>query len=175
MVLPVPVERTWAAGDITTAALLNSSLRDGVNFLTTVPQLVCSQQTPQSIANTPSPFAAIAFDTNTVDTYSGHSTVTNNSRYVSQLGGWYFVIGQVAFAANATGVRVAQLWANGVGGPAEVQGAAGPSANNTQIQVSGLVFLSAGSYVELRVYQASGGALNTVASFSTMTAWWMHT
>jgi len=110
-----------------------------------------------------------------VDSYNGHSTSTNVSRYTCQLAGWYSVIGEGSLATSAAGsvrsIRV-QVNAAGVTGNPQQQVAVG--GNNMVMQASGLVFLNVGDYVETAVQQTSGGALNTVSGFGLMACLWVH-
>src|SRR3954464_12200317 len=113
--LAVPVPANGVAGVDVTAAFWNTQVRDSVGFLVAPPLFKGKHTTAQS--TTSSIFAPIACDTNTVDTYGGHSTVTNNSPYVAQVSGWYFVSGGGQWANNGTGVRDGQIAVNGAALP----------------------------------------------------------
>lgn len=173
MVLPVPVEATRSVGDILTASEWNTAVRDAVNFLTGPPLFVGYQTTIQSVAS--GTYTPVNIDTSVVDTYSGHSNVTNNSRYTSQLAGYYLVIGQVAIAPNATGNRAPTLAIGGVAVTIGSQQLPNSGAGtNSVIQVSGIWQLGAGAYIEVWAYQGSGGSLNTVTTLSSLQAYWLH-
>nr|WSX48897.1 hypothetical protein OG409_08005 [Streptomyces sp. NBC_00974] len=138
------------AGQTITAQLLDR--------LEDPPIAVLQQTVTQSVAN--GAWAVMTFDTEITDSYSGHSLVTNTSRYTCQLAGWYRVTVRAAFAANATGSRGARIHKNG----AFIQGAAnlcGAGTLNGIVEASHILLLAAGDYVEGAAGQNSGGALST--------------
>lgn len=167
MVLPVPNQATFVAGVTDSAAFLNANVRDSVTFLANPPHLMCVQTAAQSIPN--AAFTALTFDTNTVDSYSGHSTVTNTSRYVAQVAGWYWVAGVYATTNIGSALDFGpQIRKNGTA----VQGltvAAASAGTNQGLQVAGPVFLLIGDYVEIYAFQSSGAAHNT-ATFADLTS-----
>ena len=175
MPLGIPSQRTWATNDIVTAAMMNANVRDAVNFLLNVPVFYGQQSTTQSIAN--NTYTALSLDTNIYDTYSGHSTVTNNSRYTAQQPGLYMIIGRSGFTTNATGARGALIIYNGGGvsstTPNVTTGNAGASAFS-YTEVVAFQLMAIGDYVEVFGYQASGGALSTTTGGSSMQVLWMH-
>ncbi|HEX5010213.1 MAG TPA: hypothetical protein VFY71_07415 [Planctomycetota bacterium] len=76
--------------------------------------------------------------------------------------GTYSVIGQVRFAANATGVRLAALLqTESIKSVVIVQSATGGQV--TTIQVVGLLSCRVGDTLVMQAYQNSGGALNAEA------------
>jgi hypothetical protein len=173
--LPLPLQRTWSVGDLLVAANFNSNIRDAVNFLLNPPLFLGNQTAPQSIPN--NAWTDVAIDTNIDDTYSGHSVVTNNARYVAVVAGWYDVLVQPNFIGNATGSRGASMAVNGVATavtqPSAVVPAAG-AATTTVVQASGRVFLNVGDYVTGRAFQTSGGALALTAGGSRLEVGWVH-
>jgi hypothetical protein len=121
-------------------------------------------------------FTTVNFDTeDTVDIYSNHDTVTNNSRFTVTVPGVYELSGGVAFAANATGSRGGRWLKNGVeipgsqtlvpttGGGLEAQTPLRP------VKVSAV----ATDYFEQQCYQNAGGALSTTTS-CTMSVTWLR-
>lgn len=159
----VPVFRTWVAGEIVTAAYMNTNIRDAGNFFVAVPLAVLRQTVAQSIPN--GAFTALLLDTEDIDRDGGHSTVTNTSRYTAQTAGWYTFQGSINFTANVTGQRTIVFRPNG--------GAATTYKNKVQIPMAGTVgsgsvvttatFSMNGTtdYVEILGWQNSGGALLT--------------
>lgn len=135
-------------------------------------QPYCSVQnnTTQSIST--ASWTAATFDTDNSDAYSMHSTSSNTSRIIAPAAGLYIVTANFAFASNGTGTRKAQLRKNaaGVSTSGTSLGHTG-GAPQTALQyfgsISAIVQLAASDYVELFVYQDSGGSLATVASTST--------
>lgn len=154
----VPSEITWTTGQVVTAAQLNSNLRDAVNFIISPPLFVGRQTVTQSIANTT--WTVVTWDTEDIDRDNGHSTVTNTSRYTAQTTGWYEISANVDWAASATGDRAISWTINGANRAGKVQLGATPSFD-TAIHTAGVVFLNANDYVEIGVWQNSGGALST--------------
>jgi len=173
--LSVPAPPVRAAGSRVTAGIYGSDVTDDVNFLTNVPLFQGYQSAAQSIPNTS--LTAIAIDTTVTDTYTGHSNVTNNSRYTCQTGtpGWYLVIVSLGLAANATGSRLIEIHKNGA---AIKLFQSGTDCSHTDITAAfqgiTLVQLAAGDYVEGYAYQTSGGALNTVPTNTGMSIFWIH-
>jgi hypothetical protein len=92
-----------------------------------------------------------------------HSTSTNTSRLTCQQAGLYHIYASIAFDGNATGVRYAYLRLNGstVIGNVDVPGR---SDAYGMIQPEAHWQLSVGDYVEVVVYQNSGGSLNVNAA-----------
>ena len=174
MPLASPTPAQVSPGQFITGALWNSNVYSGLSFLKDRPIYVGQQQIVQSVANTA--WAPLTFDTEIVDTYGGHSTVTNTSRYTCQVAGLYRVGGRAAFAANANGSRGARVHLNGnfIIGGANLLGA----GNLAGIaEVNHLVQLAVGDYVEIAGGQNSGGALSTLyanESASMMYVLWEH-
>ncbi len=160
----IPVYRTWVAGEIVTAAELNSNIRDAGNFFLARPMALLRQTVAQSIPNNTN--TPITFDTEDLDRDSGHSTSSNTSRYTSPTQGYFFQTGGGSTAASATGQRGVGWRQNG-GGVNPVQtfmnttaagGWSGPAVPE--------IFFYNGTtdYTELYVFQNSGGALNTLVT-----------
>lgn len=104
---------------------------------------------------------ALTFNSERFDNGDLHSTSSNTGRLTAPITGLYLIVGHVAFAANATGRRRAQIRRNGTQLIASNDGF--PTAgDNCFVTVSALYQLNATDYVELVVEQASGGALNVL-------------
>lgn len=172
MPLPVP---TWAQvvpGQYDTSALFNTVSNGGL-FLTNQPLFKGNQGAVQSIPN--AAITALAIDSATIDTYGGHSNVTNSSRYTAQLAGWYLVGAEYAAAANATGLRLVRISKNGAyASPSQTVVATAGTGLDTNIQTVTIVQLAVGDYVEATVYQTSGGALNSTPGDTGLWAFWLH-
>lgn len=176
--LAVPTPSQVSPGNYMTAALWNASVYNGLTFALNVPCFHGYQSASQSIAS--NTWSAISLNVTTMDSYSGHSDTTNNSRYTAQVSGWYMVSGVVAFGANATGFRAAKVNVNGT----TLLNAGNGYAQNTGGTFScpvttpnRPVFLNSGDYVELYGFQNSGGALSTSALGELacgLTVWWLH-
>ena len=177
MPLSPPSQRTWSTFDLTTAAMMNANVRDAVNFLANVPLFVGEQTVTQSIPN--AAYTSVTWDTNIIDTYSGHSTVTNPSRYTAQVAGTYRIMARSSFGSNATGRRIAAMAKNGaqVFG-SQVELAVNPTATGqTTVHSEYEVACIIGDYLEFQIYQASGAALGTAVGSPAggfVVVQWMH-
>lgn len=114
----------------------------------------------QSVADVT--LTALALDSERRDTDTIHDTVTNNTRLTCKTAGQYAIAGGVRFASNATGFRQVSLRLNGTVYLA-TQAFPAVSGAVTQVGVATLEDLVVGDYLELVVYQSSGGALNVEA------------
>lgn len=176
MVLAVPAPPARYAGTRVTAAVYGSDVTDSTNFLANPPFATLTVTTPQAgPASSGAPNVALQFDTEVDDTYNGHSTSTNNSRYTAVVAGRYRVRAAVCWNPNATGARVMQLYKNGTAVPyAQVQGPAAPATNFSIPELTATVYLAVGDYLEAWVGQNSGGALAIVAAGTVMQIAWEH-
>lgn len=127
----------------------------------------------QSIATATN--TSLALNSERYDVGACHSTITNNSRMTipSGGGGVYHIGGCVVFAANATGIRAVWIQMNGATRISE-QDAPSLSANTCSLQVSCDYKLAAGDYVELQVYQSSGGLLSVTSNSNWSPEFWLH-
>lgn len=154
----VPVMRTWVTGEVVTAAYLNSNLRDASNFLLAPPLAVLRQSSTQSVPN--AAYTAILLDAEDIDRDSGHSTVTNTSKYVCQTPGWYSDQATLSYASNATGLRIAGFNVNGVDiNRSQQVPTVSTGGSATVLTTTCTVYLNALDNIELHGYQTSGGAL----------------
>lgn len=116
---------------------------------------------------------ALTFDSERYDSGSLHSTSANTSRLTAPVTGLYNIGGNVEFASNATGYRILLIRFGGSSRLAQ-QMTMALTGDVTCLNVTAQYRMLVGEYVELCVYQSSGGALNV----STQTAWspefWMH-
>lgn len=171
--LPVPVPASVVPGTFMTAALWNANVYNGLTFLLNPPDFVGVQNTAQSIPS--GAWTAVSLDTSQIDSYGGHSNVTNSSRYTAQVAGWYTCCGVSEMATNASGDRAVRLQVNGTA----VKGAAalvGPySGNGVALPTPTRdVYLNVGDYVEVATFQTSGGALSTAVSADLCSALWVR-
>ena len=103
---------------------------------------------------------ALTFNSERYDTDNMHSTVSATNRITITTSGVYMIWGNVTFTNNAAGVRAAYIYLNGATIIARTQAdAVANSSGSTIIQISSIYNLSAGSYLELRAEQNSGGDL----------------
>lgn len=110
-------------------------------------------------------YLTLTFDTEIFDTETMHSTGTNPERITIPTGatGRYLVTGTAEFASNATGYREVLLRINGTTSSGRQMM---PAVNGavTVVEATALLQLSAADYVEMRVRQSSGGALDVVTN-----------
>lgn len=116
-------------------------------------------------------FTAVEFNSESFDTDAFHSTSSNISRITipSGLGGKYLFNFTAGFTANTTGIRGAYFYKNGTNAATLFQ-ISTSSAADTFISGAKIFDLVATDYIELYVYQTSGGNLNlqgTVAANSS--------
>jgi hypothetical protein len=159
---------------------LNSKIVDVLNFFLNKPAAELRATATQSIGT--GSYTALLFGTEDLDDdpagTGAHSTSADTSRYTAVYPGWYLVSGTCGFAANSSGLRGLRWAKNGSainGGEVFYP----PTASSTPIYPARtkLIFLNVGDYVELQVFQSSGGNLNTSASSTdqpSMTVAWQR-
>jgi hypothetical protein len=177
--LPIPTLTAPTVGNFDTAAWWNQNVYDMLTYGLNNPIFVGVQTIVQaSLANTT--WTTHTLDSETVDTYGGHSTTTNTSRYTAQVAGWYTVCGVSVWAANASGGRGARIHVNG----AVIQGSAQDVLASSSSSFTGVmtpvraVQLGVGDYVEVAGWQSSGGTLATGTASDLASALfvaWCHT
>jgi hypothetical protein len=153
-----------AVGTNGTALVADSTASTGLKWGAPT-SLGCSlwksaNQSTSNVTQTP-----INFNNEDFDTSGFHDNVTNNDRVTipTGLGGKYLVTTKIDFAANATGQRVLYHFINGV----LVNLALSPvnsSVNGSSFELSGVYNLSAGNFIQMQVYQDSGGSLNVLGA-----------
>lgn len=154
--------RTWVAGDVLTAAQLNTDVRDNISFLANPPSAIARRAASQSIAN--ATWTLITFDTEDRDT-DGMFTVASGDRITIVTAGLYHVEFKAAFSVNVNGDRAFQICKGIVvdtGGFARATGKA--TAIDSSATIGGDIPLIAGDTLSFQVYQNSAGALNTEAT-----------
>lgn len=120
--------------------------------------------------------APITWDSETDDNWNGHSTSSNTSRYTVQVAGMYSLSGAFGITGNVTGYRLAAWFLNGV----EINATRayypnpGTTINCTVAVPAFSVRLAVGDYVEMAVFQNSGGALNLTPNASFMCVSFLH-
>lgn len=173
----VPSEVTAVAGSVLTAAMWNSNVRDGLNFILSPPFAVLRQTVAQSLATSGS-WTSILLDTEDIDRDNGHSTSSNTSRYTSQTAGWYDCDGYAATAANSTNARGTRLAVNGNASRGRATFGPATASDIWGGPCVGSVYLNVGDYVEVQAFQNTGGALNTAVPgdvTSALTVRWCST
>lgn len=164
----LPSVRTFedapATGSILTYAEWNAALYDTVNLILNPPMVQLQHTAVQSIP--PGAWTALQFQTEIIDTEGMHSTTVNNSRVTPKTPGWYMGFFGMSFAGTSTsGKRQGVPRKNG-----NMSNTVTYGRHDVQPTQSGAVFRGyrffmpfngTTDYVEVAVWQNSGGALNT--------------
>lgn len=165
----------------TSAGLHLQTVNDAYTGATDVIKLTRSGQTPTSIqlgapitvstvigahvthsANqtiTNNTTTTLAFDTERWDTDTIHDTVTNNSRLTCKTAGKYLIIAQVAWDATLGGRRAIHIDLNGSGNYIAVaeENDVADGTGIGRMTATTVYELAVNDYVEVKVYQNSGG------------------
>lgn len=171
--------RTWTPADLISAddttggrIPLNLHIRDLIHWLNYPPiARLTSEGTAQTIPSGSGTWTSINLPAETVDNYAGHSNVTNNTRYVCQRAGLYFMagLGAVADTGANVGYRAARLLHTILaGGTAIYQGASSiplaGAATGTALYASGFIRMAVGDYVEVQFQHTQGANLSVQTS-----------
>lgn len=169
---------TRSTGNVLSASNWNTDMVDNVKWLAHessggAPMARVYNSTNFSVAT--ASLTAITFNSERFDVGSCHSTSSNTSRLTvpSGGGGVYEIGGCVQYAANATGVRSTSVYLNGTT-PIAVNSLPSVAAVAFAHQVSCFYRLSAADYVELCIYQTSGGNLNIEAASNYSPEFWFR-
>jgi hypothetical protein len=116
------------------------------------------KSTAQTVST--STFTALTFDQENYDTNTYHDNSTNNTRITIPSGkaGYYQLSGSVVFGGNATGSRGLELRKNG-SSLYYLFFAPGLAANDAVYAFANAIQLSVADYLEIFVFQSSGGNL----------------
>jgi len=100
----------------------------------------------------------LTFNSELLDTDNIHDTATNPSRLTCKTAGLYAIYGNAQFAAHATGARSVLIRLNGTS-TSIAAATAGSAGKKQSLPVSTQYPLEVGDYIELAVWQNSGGSL----------------
>jgi hypothetical protein len=125
------------------------------------PKPMCRVYNSANLAIATATWTTVTFNSERYDVGGLHSTTTNTGRLTIPTGGAgvYNFFGQVRFATNATGIRAVRLLLNGATPIAQRNNNA-TSTDPCHLGITCDYKLAAADYVELQVYQSSGGLLN---------------
>lgn len=152
-----------ATTDATNATNITSGTL-GLARLPSVPRARAYATATQSIPN--ATYTALTFDSEQYDTDSIHSTASNTDRLTCTTAGVYHITANVHFDVSATGGRIAAIVHNNITFvQRQVLDPSSVASFGTQFVVSADYQCAAGDYFQLQVYQTTGGALNSLASF----------
>lgn len=116
-----------------------------------------TRSTAQSIANATE--TAISFDTVRWDT-DGMWDAANATRLTCQTAGKYLIVGNVRFAGAAGGYRQAGIKINGTATYLAIDKSSSLDSATVDLNPVAVYDLAAGDFIELYVFQNSGGNLN---------------
>jgi hypothetical protein len=114
----------------------------------------------------------LAFDSEDFDNTNLHNTTVNNSRLVASAAGLYEITANVVWAASATGVRTLSI-VRDTGAILATSSQLPASSGTTGQNVTVLMSLAGGDYVEAQATQSSGVPVNIAAS-TALPAFSMH-
>ncbi len=166
-------DRTWVAGEVVTAAYLNTYLRDNMKWLSTDKPMVRAYRTAsQTITN--ATYTGIQMTTEIFDNASIHSTTSNTDRFTvpSGAGGKWMVGSSVEWTWSSIGVfRVAAV---SVDAAFEFQSSSPTTgaSSTTPVAVAGIVSAAAAAIIRPTCYQDSGGDLTTAGVVAKQTGGW---
>lgn len=155
--------RTWTAGETVTAAIMNTHVRDNLAVLApaAVPSCRAYRSSIQEIANNTE--TAILFTAERWDTDTIHDNSTNTNRLTCKTAGIYGIYTNILWESNGSGRRRIAIKLNGTTYIAwdnrEID-ATGDFGQNVYTEYS----LAVNDYVDVQVYQDSGGALDIQAT-----------
>lgn len=149
-----------AAGDIVLNEYWNENVKVLNDFLGNRPAFRGTSTTGTSIAN--STWTPIPFNAHSLDTDSGHSPITNNTRYTCQVGGYYWMKGSSAYSnSGAQAARIdTSIAINGTIVPGSATFLNRLASQFGAFSASALYILNVGDYVEVWTRQINGGAIS---------------
>ena len=151
-----------STGDVITAAIWNSDVVGDITFLANPPTCAVYNSAAISIPN--AALTVVTFNSERFDTDTMHSTVSNTDRLTATTAGKYRIEANLSFALSAAGaVRQARLRINGVTEIA-YHSHQPSGSHGSDMTIARKYQLAAGDYVQLLVYQDSGGALNLASA-----------
>lgn len=178
--VPASIESTATVTSIDGFDKLVKLLGDGTfrlgNITSTRHHGARSSSATQSV--TASTFQKVTWNT-VKEATTGLTWDAANNRFVATKPGVYRITGSVQWATNATGRRLLYIYKNGAQYTGNELGASAFSTGQPVLQHSNDVPLAIGDYVEIFVWQNSGGALNINDALSDakmfFTASWSQT
>jgi hypothetical protein len=126
-----------------------------------------------AIATTSGAVPALTFNSERYDTGGFHSTSVNTERLTAPTAGLYSIGATVRWEANAAGARQTFLRVNGTT-IIDLDDRDIDAATNHTNKVNTEYQLAAGDYVEVLVFQNSGGPLNVLATGNYTPEFWIH-
>lgn len=157
----VPNPRTWSILDAITAARLNTEISTAENYLMNPP--LCSVYMGTGVSCADNTTTLMTYDTETDDTDSMHSTLTNTSRITFNTAGRYEIVVYNAFLSGTLTKYDIQVRLNGAASLRTFSFGSPGGACMQQIVSLRRVF-AVSDYIEVLVTQQSGGLRTTQAA-----------
>lgn len=170
-------KQTWTDGVSAASAARLGVIEDGIYDAHKQPCCRTGHNANQSIANTT--FTVLAFNTEVYDrdglgTSTIHDNATNNSRLICRVAGAYSTKACIQWAANAVGIRQVNVRLNGTT-TIGVETRSEVTADVAEVMTVTTDYdLAVNDYVEVVVYQSSGGALDVSLAASYSPTFCMH-
>ena len=122
-----------------------------------------------------STWTSVTFDSERFDVGGLHSTASNTSRFTIVTTGHYLIGAHVEFAASSSGTgRFARILLNGTTRIADTGTGYTPVAGNVvRLHLSTIYALTATDYVEVQMFQDTGGNLNSAVTANSTPEFWI--
>lgn len=156
---------TFSSGDVVSASSINQNFASLKAAIEGLPE--CSEYSvhvtssgSQNILDSGTVVANIIdWDTETFDAQAMHDNSTNPARLTIRLAGRYLVSGRITIAGSNFNNR--SLWLYKNGSFVALNDYQAGNNGHTSIQLTEIMDLAAGDYVEIAASQSTGGALTT--------------
>jgi hypothetical protein len=167
-----PTVFAQAPSTLITGALWNSQFGAVASWYLGAPMIVWRQLNAQPLST--SSWAALNWDTIDLDTHATRLSASP-SKFTAPYAGWHAVSAQCDFVANPTGQRTLKFVVNGTASYNKLTSNAVNGAD-TALAICAELYLNAGDFLEVWVWQNCGGTLNTgeTDGVPRFTARWVH-
>lgn len=168
--------RTWVAGEVATAANLNTHVRDNIAWLAT-DSPACRIYNNAALTLTTGSFQVLTANSERFDNASIHSTSSNTERMtVPTGGGGKFVVGgNIAWAADGAGVeRHFAMNLNGVAGTTIARTSAASWAVIFMQSLCTVYSANAADYFNASAYHDAGHNMNVLLGAAYTPEFYMH-
>jgi hypothetical protein len=136
-----------------------------------MPQARVTHSVSQSIPN--ATFTTLAFNSERYNNGAMHDVATNNSRLTAKVTGLYSIGAAIWFDTNVAGIREVRINLNGAT-PIVIARAHVQPDGYAEAILTTEYRLAAGDYVQVLVFQSSGGALSVTSGAEYSPLFWAH-
>lgn len=169
--MTIPTVRDWSATELITEAKLDE-ISAALNYLLAPPRCFAYKGSDGSLGNNVWS-GGISLGVEAYDSSNMHDNTTNNSRVAAPETGLYEAKASIEFEFHATGSRRLQVRKNAAGDQTlgtllryKTVNAVAGAGNNTSIDATFEIQLTAGDYLEMFAHQTSGGPLNVLGTIA---------